>query len=567
MLRGSDDAGEGIVTGAAALLVATVAVPLGMLAACVSRTARRRMPRLLALAPLPGLAAALLAGGAPLVMPALVMDQARLRFTLELDAPSALLLGVAALLWSAAGAYAAAYPGTQQRSESFAIWWLLTLSGSLGVFIAADLGTFYFAFAVVSLSAYGLVVHDRTAAARRAGAVYILLAVLGEICLLLAFALMAAAAPGDSIAIRDIVAALPGSPWRNVVIGLLVAGFGLKAGLFPLHVWLPIAHPAAPMPASAVLSGAIIKAGIIGLIRFLPYDGALADSGGAIAALGLLTAFYGVVVGVTQANPKTVLAYSSVSQMGVVAAVLGMGMQAGDPSATMAAAFYAAHHVLAKGALFLAVGAAIATGQRRLWIVLGPVLLLALGFGGLPLTGGALAKAAIKGQLGAGLVGLLASLSAAGTTLLMLHFVRRLAAKAAVDRDAIAPTGMLLPSLAMAFAAVACPWALFLPSGVGRMSDVVGAAALWAALWPVLLGAVLAFALRRWWHRLPRVPEGDILLLEERALRAGAPCGRMVERMEGAMRSWPVAGLALLALAAALGAAAMVAPDMAGWHR
>jgi formate hydrogenlyase subunit 3/multisubunit Na+/H+ antiporter MnhD subunit len=551
------------VTGAAALLVATVALPLGMLAACISRAARHRMPRLLALAPLPGLAASLLAGGAP----ALLMDEARLRFTLALDGPSALLLGVAALLWSVAGAYAAAYPGTQQRSESFAVWWLLTLSGSLGVFIAADLGTFYLAFAMVSLSAYGLVVHDRTDPARHAGAVYILLAVLGEICLLLAFAMLASAAPGDSIAISDVVAALPGSPRRNAVIGLLVAGFGLKAGLFPLHVWLPIAHPAAPMPASAVLSGAIIKAGIIGLIRFLPCDGTIADSGGAIAALGLLTAFYGVVVGVTQANPKTVLAYSSVSQMGVVVAALGMGMRAGDLSAAMAAAFYAAHHVLAKGALFLAVGAAMATGQRRRWIVLGPVLLLALGLGGLPLTGGALAKAAVKGQLGVGGIGLLASLSAAGTTLLMLHFVRRLAAKMAVDRDARAPAGMLLPSLFMALAAVAGPWLLFQPSGVASMSDVVGVAAMWAAFWPVLLGAVLALALQHWSHRLPQVPEGDILLLEERALRAGAPCAVMVERLEGALRSWPVAGFALLALAAALGAAAMIAPDMAGWHR
>ena len=88
-------------------------------------------------------------------------------------------------------------------------------------------------------------------------------------------------------------------------------------GLVPLHVWLPLAHPAAPMPASAVLSGAIIKAGVIGLIRFLPFDGALPDWGAVLTAVGLLTAFYGVAVGITQANPKTVLAYSSVSQMGL----------------------------------------------------------------------------------------------------------------------------------------------------------------------------------------------------------------------------------------------------------
>ena len=98
-------------------------------------------------------------------------------------------------------------------------------------------------------------------------------------------------------------------------------------GLVPLHVWLPLAHPAAPMPASAVLSGAIIKAGVIGLIRFLPLDGSLADWSAGLTSLGLVTAFYAVAVGITQANPKTVLAYSSVSQMGFVAAVLGAGLR------------------------------------------------------------------------------------------------------------------------------------------------------------------------------------------------------------------------------------------------
>ena len=150
------------------------------------------------------------------------------------------------------------------------MWWLLTLTGSLGVFIAADLASFYLTFGLASLAAWGLVVHDGTPRAVDAGAIYLALAVLGEICLLLAFALLAAATPGDSLAIRDVVALLPASPWRGLTLALLIAGFGLKIGLVPLHVWLPLAHPAAPMPASAVLSGAIIKAGVIGLIRFLP---------------------------------------------------------------------------------------------------------------------------------------------------------------------------------------------------------------------------------------------------------------------------------------------------------
>lgn len=535
----------------ALLMLATVLVPLAMLAACLHPAARARVPLLLALAPLPGTAAALFADPAS----PLILDPERLRLTFAIDRPSALLLGCAALLWSAAGAYASAYLGRQPGAVGFAVWWLITLAGSLWVFLANDLVSFYLAFAMVSLAAFGLVVHDGTERARRAGAVYLFLTVLGEVCLLLGFALLAAAAPGDSLALADVLPALPEARARSLIVALLLAGFGLKAGLVPLHVWLPLAHPAAPMPASAVLSGAIIKAGIIGLIRFLPGDGGVADWGIAIAALGFVTAFWGVAVGVTQSNPKTVLAYSSISQMGVVAAALGIGLAAG--AEPLGAAFYASHHVLAKGALFLGVGVAAASGQRWAWVVLAPALMLALGFGGLPFTGGALAKAAVKDTLGAGLVGVLASLSAIGSTLLMLHFVRRLATTLAADRAARAPAGLLLPWLVMATGAVVLPWALY----PGDVSDVLDAKGLWAGLWPVLVGGALFAALGRWHSRLPAIPEGDVLLPAQRAVRRAAPLGGLVARCEAPLRAWPAAGLALLALAVLFGAAMFAAPN------
>ena len=538
-------------TAAGTLLVATVAVPVGMLVACLSRRVRARMPAMLALAPLPGLAAALLARDAP----PLVLDQARLQFTLALDTPGAMLLGVAALLWSAAGVYAWVYLGDDPGAGRFAEWWLLTLTGSLGVFIAADLATFYIAFAAVSLSAWGLVVHDGTPRVRRAGAIYLALAVLGEICLLLAFALLAVATPGDSLAIRDVVAMLPTSPWRNLTMAFLVAGFGLKVGLVPGHVWLPLAYPAAPMPASAVLSGAISKAGVIGLIRFLPIGAALAGWGEALVAVGLFTAFYGVAVGITQANPKTVLAYSSVSQMGVLAAVLGMGLAAGDDGAVLAASFYAVHHVLVKGALFLAVGVVAATSARRLWPALLPAAVLALGLGGLPLTGGALAKLAIKTPMGEGLVGMFATLSAAGTTLLMIHFLFRLVPSASANPAAAAPAGLTWPWLVTALASIAVPWALYPTVASGRWPDVLGPAALWAALWPMALGAGLAAGLWRWGSCLPSVPEGDVVVVGAGAMRAARVWGDALERAEWFLRQWPVAGVLLLALVIILGGA------------
>ncbi len=540
-------------TGAGVLLAATLAVPFALLLACLWPPLRARVPALLPIAPVPALAAALLAPGGSLVLP-----RAPLRLTLVLDLPGAILLGAAALLWVAAGLYARACLRGKSGAGRFAAWWLLTLTGSLGVFLAADLVSFYLVFAMVSLAGYGLIVHDGTPRVRRAGGVYVALALLSEAFLLIGFVLLAQAIPGDSLLISDAVAAIHASPWRDMTLALLLLGFGLKIGLVPMHVWMPLAYSAAPIPAAAVLSGAAVKAGVIGLIRFLPFDVASPGWGAALAAVGLFSAFYGVAVGITQTNPKTVLAYSSVSQMGVIAAVFGMGLATGDGGTPLAASLYAAHHVLVKGGLFLAVGAAGATNPRRLWPVLLPAAVLALGLGGLPLTGGSLAKLAVKATLGKGLVGIMATLSAAGTTLLMLHFLSRLRSISAPEEQGAAPASLVGPWLATAAASVAVPWALYLFVENGRIAEVLAPAALWAAAWPIVVGAVLAILLRRWRSSVPRLPEGDVVVCAPLIVGMAERSGDLLERLEERLRQWPVAGVSLLALAVVLALVARV---------
>jgi formate hydrogenlyase subunit 3/multisubunit Na+/H+ antiporter MnhD subunit len=530
-----------------ALLPVAPMVPFVMLLAMAHPAARPHMARLLWAAPLPAVATALLAPA----VPPLVADADGLRLTLLLDAPGALLLGVAALLWSAAGCYARAYMAGTPNGLRFAAWWLLTLSGSLGVFIAGDLLSFYLAFAVASLAGFGLVVQDGSPAARRAGGLYLLLAVLGEIALLFGFALLATAAPGDSLAIADVVPPMATSRGNHIMALLLVLGFGLKMGLVPLHVWLPVAHPAAPMPASAVLSGAIIKAGVIGLIRFLPESGAPHAWGIALTVLGFVTAYWGVVVGLTQRNPKTVLAYSSVSQMGVVAAVIGMGIVLSVEATSLHAAFYASHHVLAKGALFLAVGVALTAGPAARRLVIPLALLLAVGFGGLPPTGGALAKAAVKDELGAGIVASLAALSAMGSTMLMLHFADRVAIAAKAAAPLAVVPGLLLPWLALGFAALLLPWALAGAVAGDAAAQIWG----WESVLPVAAGSVLALAWRRWGGAVPPLAEGDVLLLMRRGAGPREAAGRMLVRLERQFRPWPAAGLSLLGIVLALLAA------------
>jgi formate hydrogenlyase subunit 3/multisubunit Na+/H+ antiporter MnhD subunit len=335
---------------------------------------------------------------------------------------------------------------------------------------------------------------------------------------------------------------------------LLILGFGLKIGLAPGHVWMPLAYTAAPIPAAAALSGAAVKAGMIGLIRFMPLGFAMPGWGEALAAAGMFSAFYGVAVGITQRNPKTVLAYSSVSQMGLLAAALGMGLAASDIGAAPGVSFAAAHHVLAKGALFLAIGVS-ATAGPRLWPVLIPAAVLAVGLGGLPLTGGMLAKLSVKPQFGGGVFAIFATLSAVASTLLMLHFLHRLVQTTARDRAPAAPAALTGPWLVLAFAAVAVPWIVYPTIESGSLLAAVAPATLWTALWPVLIGGVLAVGLWRWVDHLPRLPMGDVVVIGEMAVRASISWGKALERADGFLRQWPVASLSLLTVAIVLGVA------------
>jgi len=532
------------------LLAAAVATPLVLLASCVWRSARGRMFDWLAYATIPALAAAIFGG---YDTPLEIGSEGAYRATLVLDAPGAVLLGVAALLWISAGAYARHYQRGQPNGDRFVVYWLLALAGCLGVFIAGDMAMLYLLLATLTLGAAGLVFQDESAGARRASAIYVGLALAGETLVLVAMVLLAQLTPDGSLLLSDAAAALPTAPQRDLIVALLLIGFGLKAGLAPLHIWMPLAHAAAPMPASAVLSGAVVKAGIIGLIRFLPVDAGLGDWGQWIALVGMFTALYAVVIGITQSHPKVVLAYSSVSQMGFTAAVIGMGIATANAGAPLVAAFYASHHILVKGAMFLLVGvvAASALGRLRWSLLLATVL--AVGLGGLPLTGGALAKIAVKDALGDGWAATVACVSAIGTTLLMLHFLNRVKANHASDHHAMAAPGLRGPWLATALASIVVPWALYMGLPMGTLSEILDPKLLWASLWPVAIGAGLAWLLARGTEHLPRIPAGDVAVVIEHGTSAAARWGTLIERMDGFVRGWAMAGVSLLALAALFG--------------
>jgi formate hydrogenlyase subunit 3/multisubunit Na+/H+ antiporter MnhD subunit len=458
------------------------------------------------------------------------------------DTVARAFLVLTSCLWLAAGLYGKTYMAGASHRSRFESFFLLTLAGNVGVVLAADVVSFYLFYALMTVAAYGLVVHDRTDAARRAGRVYLVMALGGEMLLLGAF--FAIVGPEINTDLRDVPDIVATSPRRDLLVGLLLAGFGVKAGALLLHLWLPLAHPVAPTPASAVLSGAMIKAGLLGWLRFLPIGvGPLPQPGLACILAGCGAAFYGILVGLTQRDPKTVLAYSSISQMGFMTVALGIGLvnpHTAD-AAVSAILFYALHHALAKGALFLGTGVAKRTGggwPRRL--VTAGLALAALDIAGAPLSSGALAKISIKAlalesAVGATWLPALLSVGAVGSTLLMISFLLRTVPRGS---DQASPR----PGLWV-------PWACVLVLDVALLVDppvpateltlLVQPTAMWGAVWPVVVGSVIAATTLRLGRRraLPRasIPPGDVICLLDQlgstAKRAAATAERSGRHM------------------------------------
>lgn len=531
------------------LLLAALGVPFALLLASSVPLLRRNLLPSLVIAPLPALIAALVADTTPLVI-----GTEKFALWLALDAPGRTLLLVATLLWIAAGLYVALWLRNTPKSGGMVVCWLMTLSGGIGVFLAADLVSFYSTLALLSIGTCGLVLQGSSVAAQRGATAYLAVALLAEALLLMALVLMAIEMPQGKLLIRDAAAALPNYANRDLILTLLLLGLGMKAGLIPCHFWMPLAHGSAPIPASAVMSGIVVKASAVAVMRFLPGDAALPSFGMALTAFGLGSAFYAVIIGITQTYPKMALAYSSVSQMGFIFAILGIGIGNADAVALQLSAFYAAHHLLVKGALFLAVGSIANSGkQQRLWLILVPATLLALGIAGLPLTGGFLAKSAVKPLFTDGMLPLLATLSALGSTVLMLHFVRLLHAAPATAQ---AQRSLLIPWCLMALLALSVPWLLYYAAAApATWAQLFTPDALWKGLWPLLAGLGVALALWRWGNRyLPKIPAGDIAVCGPALTRSFNNLQCVVENAEALLRQWAVAGLALLLLIIVFGA-------------
>lgn len=461
-----------------------------------------------------------------------------------LDAAGRIFLLLTALLWTISGVYARTYLSQSTRCTEFYIFFLLSMTGNFGLILMQDLFGFYLGFSLMSFAAYGLVVFDRSSAALRAGRVYIILTVIGELMLFVALLMASGMTGAITFDAMRVGLALVDPANRNWVILLGVAGFGIKAGMLGLHVWLPLAHPVAPAPASAVLSGAMIKAGLLGWLQLVPVGEMILPGWGAVMIiLGLMAAFYGVVVGLVQREPKTLLAYSSISQMGVMTMAVGLGMLNPQawPFILPAIAFYALHHGLSKGALFLGVGLVGGNDLRQqYWIWFG-LWLPALALAGAPWTSGMLAKQLVKaGAVYASgpwdaLLPFLLSVSALATSLLMarlLYLVRP-----AAGSSVTAPVaGLLWPWAVLLLGVLLVPW-----WRVSAIADPeIQIMSIMDSLWPAVVTVAIVWIVLRLdlFRTIQPLPAGDILVLMTRGLRLLYYPANILTRFGDAWDKW-----------------------------
>jgi hydrogenase-4 component B len=291
----------------------------------------------------------------------------------RIDALAAFFLVVVNLGAAAASVFAIGYARHETAPERVLPFYPAFLAGMNLAVLADDAFTFLTAWEFMSLSSWALVVaHHRVRDNVEAGQVYLVMASFGTLCLLLAFGLLAG--PEGAYAFAAIRDAHPSATVAAAVLILALCGAGSKAGLVPLHVWLPLAHPAAPSHVSALMSGVMTKVAVYGFMRIV------LDLAGPpawwwsmlVLALGGITAVMGVLYALMQRDLKRLLAYSTVENIGIIFIGLGLalafkayGMPAAAALALTAGLLHVLNHSLFKSLLFLGVGAVLgATGEH-----------------------------------------------------------------------------------------------------------------------------------------------------------------------------------------------------------
>ena len=281
----------------------------------------------------------------------------------RMDGMSKLFTCLASLLWVTAAFYSFEYMKHEGMDERFYTFFVVTIGALIGIGYAANLPTLYMFYEMMTLVTFPLVMHSQSEQSVAAGKKYLAYSFVGANVALAGFFFMTKYCdsigfiPGGSL---NLDAVGNNTLLVQIVVLLTIMGFGCKAGMFPLHAWLPSGHPVAPAPASAVLSGVITKAGVLGIIRVMYYMVGVDFLRGTwvqyvLLALTLYTVFMGSMLAFKEKLFKKRLAYSSVSQVSYVL----FGLMTMHPLGFVGALLHMVAHALIKNILFLSAGAVI----------------------------------------------------------------------------------------------------------------------------------------------------------------------------------------------------------------
>lgn len=327
---------------------------------------------------------------------------------------------VTAIMWAGTTLFSKEYFAHEREGlDRYWMFVILTLGATQGVMLSADLMTSFVFFEILSLTSFTWVIHEETKGAIRAAYTYLFIAVIGGLVLFMGLLLVRETC--GTLAFRDLAAAVSSASQdtasgRRIFAGAvcILFGFGCKAGMFPVHVWLPKAHPVAPSPGSALLSGILTKVGVYGII--MTATQALFGSrafGLLIFTLGLVTMFLGALLALFSVNLKRTLACSSMSQIGFILTGIGMatftnalGEAHGEEGVTLAlsgAMLHMVNHSLLKLVLFMAAGVVVMNlhklnlddirgwGRNKIFLKIA-FALGGLGISGVPLFNGYISK-------------------------------------------------------------------------------------------------------------------------------------------------------------------------------
>ena len=286
-----------------------------------------------------------------------------LDLTFRVDDLGRLFAAVVILVWVLSGIYAFAYMKHEKEEKRYFGFYVMVFGVLHGLVFSGNMVTFYLFYELMTLLSMPLILHNRSKEAIMGGLKYLFYSLFGAYMVLFGlfflnkYALTLNFVPGGALD----PAAVSGKEGLLLAVSFaMILGFSVKAGMFPLHAWLPTAHPVAPAPASAVMSGIIVKAGVLGMIRVVYYlVGAEVIRGSwvqtAWLSLSLVTVFMGSMLAYREKVMKKRLAYSTVSQ----ASYILFGLALLQPQAMMGSLLHVVFHAIIKSCLFLSAGAII----------------------------------------------------------------------------------------------------------------------------------------------------------------------------------------------------------------